>query len=574
MTSTVVLKFGSSVLRSAHDLPVALHEIYAHRRGGSRVVAVVSAFAGVTDRLFAAGAVSGLEGHALAEFVGAGERDSARALTAALDEAGIPAACLGPQALGLLAQGNALDATPIELGVALRTALDATPVIVVPGFIAVDARGRSVLLGRGGSDLTALFIAQRLGARCRLLKDVDGVYDHDPAAGEPARRYATLSWRRALDVGGELVQPRAIRFAQSRQFEFEVAGTANGCGTLVGARGDRFVGAPTQARDPLAIVLLGLGTVGLGVYRHLAARPDLFAVRRIVVRDRTKVRDFPVPDSLLSTNPWDAINEPAEIVVEALGGTDPASDLIHAALLRDRTVISANKAAVDAGWPQLARFATGSDAKLRYSAAVGGAVPVLEALETLTSPLRSVRAVINGTCNFILEALETGLPFDAALATAHERGFAEADASADVEGHDAARKLSLVSRHAFGGAPPLEFAVTGITHIEAQALRAARARRKRLRLVAECQRDNERLSARVHPVEIAEDDFLAQARGEENRVELHTADGAVLRLSGKGAGRWPTAASVMGDLYAVVRVRFARCIDTPANSPPSVAAIS
>jgi len=252
MASTVVLKLGSSVLRSANDLPVALREIHSHCRGGSRVVAVVSAFAGVTDRLFARGAASGLTEHALAECVGAGERESARALTARLNESGMTARCLGPETLELLALGTALEATPIGLGPALSVALETTPVIVVPGFIACDEHGRAVLLGRGGSDLTALFIAQRLGARCRLLKDVDGVYDRDPAAGAAARRYATLSWRRALEVGGELVQPRAISFAQSRQFEFEVAAASAREGTLVGARGDRFASAPADARESLA----------------------------------------------------------------------------------------------------------------------------------------------------------------------------------------------------------------------------------------------------------------------------------------------------------------------------------
>ncbi len=129
---------------------------------------------------------------------------------------------------------------------------------------------------------------------------------------------------------------------------------------------------------PLKIVLLGLGTVGLGVYRHLAARPDLFEVHRVVVRDPAEHCADGVPAERFSTNLWHAINEPADLVIELVGGIDPVGDVVHAALLRGRAVISANKALIATRWDSFDRHVHTACPRLRFSAAVGGSLPVLE----------------------------------------------------------------------------------------------------------------------------------------------------------------------------------------------------
>jgi homoserine dehydrogenase len=550
----VVLKFGSSVLRAPQDLPAALHDIYAHLRAGDKVIAVVSAFAGVTDQLLARARSAGAEGHALAEIVAAGERDSAAALANLLDEAGVPAQVLGPRELNLRASGAALEATPFGFDVErVRRALAHTPVLVVPGFIALDEHGRTVLLGRGGSDLSALFLAQRLGASCRLVKDVDGVYDRDPAGSALAHRYSRLGWKRALEVSGELVQPRAIQFAHLHHFEFEVGAAGGVGGTRIGDFTEQF--ATPHRHPPLEVVLLGLGTVGLGVYRHLVARPDLFHVKRVVVRDAQKPRDVQLPPGLVSTQPWEAIHEHADIVVEAFDGKVPASNLIHAALQKGRSVVTSNKAAVAARWPVFAHHA--HQGRLRFSAAVGGSVPVLETLERLRRhhEITSVRGVINGTCNFILDAIERGESLPDALLRAQAAGFAEANPAADLEGFDAAYKLQLIARVAHGDEIRLRMEHSGIAGLDAGEIRAASAGGRRVRLVADCRVVDGVVRASVGAVELPESEFLAQARAEENRVEIHLADGPVVRLRGKGAGRAPTAASVLGDVFDVLRDR-------------------
>jgi homoserine dehydrogenase len=215
MSNIVVLKFGSSVLRSAADLPAAVDEIYRHVRAGRRVVAVVSAFAGVTDSLIErAHSVGGRsDPYAYASLVGSGELESAAMLTLSLSMHGVPARLLPPEQFTLRAYGDPLDAEPHDFDAALLHAtLRAAAAVVVPGFVAHDEQNRTVLLGRGGSDYTALFLAKRLDADCVLLKDVDGLYERDPASPGPApRRYSQVTWDDALRVAGRLVQPKTIR---------------------------------------------------------------------------------------------------------------------------------------------------------------------------------------------------------------------------------------------------------------------------------------------------------------------------------------------------------------------------
>lgn len=303
---------------------------------------------------------------------------------------------------------------------------------------------------------------------------------------------------------------------------------------------------------PVRVVLLGLGTVGGGVYQLLARRPDAFDVRRIVVRSRTRVRDVTVPRALLSTNLWDAINEPADLVIEVTGAVQTVGEVVHAALLGERTVITANKSLVARRWRQLGRFAAGSNPRLRFSAAVGGEVPVLETIRALASrgDIARVRGVINGTCNFILDRIEAGATFADAVTEAQTRGFAEADPRADVSGEDAAHKLELIARTAFRSADPPRFDVRGIEGVASEDIAAARAANRRLRLVATCAGTADQVSGKVGVETLASDDYLAGAAGEENRVEIETRGGETIRLAGKGAGRWPTAGSVLSDVHA------------------------
>ncbi len=199
----IVLKFGGSVLASPESLSLAVHEIYRWRREGWSVLAVVSAFSGETDALLreAIERGSGACRHVLAAAIGQGETRSASQLGLLLERSGVPAAVVNPGAIGLRGTGDPLDADPCSVDTdALLRLFAEDRVVVCPGFVATDDTGRWLLLGRGGSDLTALYLTAelrtsgKLEAKCRLIKDVDGLYDREPKAGPTLPdRYASAS---------------------------------------------------------------------------------------------------------------------------------------------------------------------------------------------------------------------------------------------------------------------------------------------------------------------------------------------------------------------------------------------
>lgn len=236
----IVLKFGGSVLTREADLPTVAGEIARHLCLGLRVIAVVSAIGDTTDRLLekARDFCEPADAGALAALLATGEAASSALLGLTLARAATPAGVLDAAAIGLRVRGPALDAAPVGLNVPrVHEALERRPVLVVPGFVGVRGDGSTALLGRGGSDLSALFIASRLGARCRLVKDVDGLYERDPATeteGPRPRRYRTISYEDALRLDGAIVQHKGVRFARSAGLRFEVGCIGGEPFTVVG----------------------------------------------------------------------------------------------------------------------------------------------------------------------------------------------------------------------------------------------------------------------------------------------------------------------------------------------------
>lgn len=247
-----VLKFGSSVLPDEAALPAAVAEIERWVRRGHRVIAVVSALGGTTDRLIARAKAYGAkpEESAYAALLATGEAEAVALLGLALDRAGVSAKVLDAAGIGLRTEGATTDASAVDLDVArVRKALERHAVLVVPGFIGKAADGTTTLLGRGGSDLTALFLAAKIeAAQCRLLKDVDGLYDRDPAIDPVgARRYERASYDDVLRTTEGIVQHKAVRYARDRGVSFVVAQCGREGGTLVDAGPTRVVGE-VQAR--------------------------------------------------------------------------------------------------------------------------------------------------------------------------------------------------------------------------------------------------------------------------------------------------------------------------------------
>jgi homoserine dehydrogenase len=557
MSMIEVLKFGSSVLRTQDELPVAVDEIYRHWRSGCRVLAVVSAFEGVTDDLIkeAADLFGSDCPAAAAAHVAKGEHRTAAQLVESLSRSGIPSRMVEPHEIGLLAQGSSLDSAPASVNVAaLERFWRDSPILVLPGFYGVDANGRTALFGRGGSDMSALFLAAQLGARCRLLKDVSGVFDADPASSKVAHRYTALSWATAINVAGPLIQSKALRFAQTRTLPFEVGRPNEHSCTRVGHAHDEWA-APASGARPLRVVLLGCGVVGRGVYEMLKRYPQTFEISRVVVRDVANYSDINEATTDLNV----VVNDPIDIVVECFGGEELPYTLIAAALAGGKCVVTANKAVVAAHWPQLSSYAQGPKRQLWYSAAVGGVLPVLETFEMLAtrqSPVRGIRASINGTCGVVLDARAEGKTLHEAIALAKSGGFSETDPARDLSGRDSADKLALMINAAFGvWLAPEAIPTRGIDGIAENS--------KGYKLVARARQDGRYVTASVAPELQRPQTFLDQARGAENRIEIELESGEMIQLCGQGAGRWPTAVSVMGDLHEVARWHFTPVPERP-----------
>lgn len=562
----IVLKFGSSVLRTAADLPSAVHEIYRYSRDGFDVAAVVSAFDGVTDRLLsrarALGADTslGIGVSGLAALVASGERESAASLQIALAQAGIPASVLDPLAAGLRVDGDGLAGEPVDLSVArCRAVLEKGRILIVPGFFGADEDGEVSLLGRGGSDWTALFLAQRLGGRCRLLKDTEGIFEHDPnREGEPPLRFERLSYEDALALHAPVVQEAALRFAYAHGQTFEVARTGSIEGTTIGHHATRLARPAGPTAPPLRVILLGLGAVGRGVYDHLRRQPESFEIVAIAVRDRAKHEANGVPGELL--RPLDAaLRAPADIVVEAIGGVETAGEALARALRAGLHVVTANKAVIAARGAELTEIAEREDVRLAYSAAVGGVLPVIETVRRLRGRIASVEGVLNGTSNFVLDRLAQGDSLDAAVSEAQRLGYAEADPTDDLSGLDAARKLTLIAREAFGAELTAEdIARPGVAALETRADQVVRAETP-TRMIARVHATgaNEGIAS-VALTEVGATHPLASCRGADNTVVIRLRNGDEVALRGRGAGRWPTAESVLGDLLELRRARASR----------------
>ena len=544
----IVLKFGSSVLRSEKDLPAAVHEIYRWWRDGFQVVAVVSAFGNTTDELTqrANSVCDQPDDEAVAMLLATGETASSALLRLALKRSGIPAAVLDAEQAGLSTDGPVLDANLTSIDIPNLHAALRNGVVVLPGFVGKDRTGKTTLLGRGGSDLTALFIAQRLGGVCRLIKDVEGLYTSDPNAkdGTPSARFLRVSYATAARIGGAVVQRKAIHFAERHRLRFIISSVASGRATEVGAHADSVELSEPPAR-PLRVALLGCGTVGGGVYQRLAALPELFDIVGVGTRNVDL-------EALIAA--------PVDVVIELLGGEEPARTLVSEALRLGRNVVTANKALLANHLATLQTLAANSGVTLRYSAAVGGVLPALETISRARnlSPLHSISGVLNGTTNFILDQLASGVDFDDAVFAAQQQGYAERDPQMDLNGTDAAQKLILLARAAFGADLPFSsIHRQGIEHLKPKQIREARSNGRITRLVAECRRGPHGLAATVSPVELPIDHPLARVDGVENRLIIQSQTGKTWDACGDGAGRWPTTEAVLADLFDLRRESIA-----------------
>jgi len=315
----------------------------------------------------------------------------------------------------------------------------------------------------------------------------------------------------------------------------------------------------------LRVAILGSGTVGAEVvHRLLAEREELGArigaqldVVGVAVRDLKKKRNQAIPTDLLTTDAESLVVQ-ADIVVELMGGIEPARTLILRALESGADVITANKALLAAQGPELFDAAGKVGAQLYYEAAVAGAIPIIRPLrESLAGDeVNRILGIVNGTTNFILDLMNSdGQSMENALQMATELGYAEADPTADIGGHDAQQKAALLAQLAFHTAIEVDdVAREGITEVTLEQVQQARAAGYVIKLLAICERiDGHGVSVRVHPTLVPRDHPLAAVHGANNAVFVEAAGAGSLMFYGAGAGGPETASAVLGDIVSAAR---------------------
>ncbi|OFE14634.1 homoserine dehydrogenase [Humibacillus sp. DSM 29435] len=319
--------------------------------------------------------------------------------------------------------------------------------------------------------------------------------------------------------------------------------------------------------QPLRVALLGAGVVGGAVARLLTDHADDMAARiggpleivGIAVRRDGRDRSGLGVDPALFTTDADELVTRADVVVEVIGGIEPARSLILRAMAHGASVVTANKALLADDGPTLYAAAAEHGVDLYYEAAVAGAIPLLRPLrESLAGDeVRKVLGIVNGTTNYVLDKMDTtGAGFDDAVEQAQALGYAEADPTADVEGFDAAAKAAILASLAFHTrVSGTDVYREGITEVTAADVAAAREMNCVVKLLAICEHTDKGVSVRVHPAMIPRSHPLAGVREAFNAVFVEADAAGQLMFYGRGAGGDPTASAVLGDVVAVARHR-------------------
>jgi homoserine dehydrogenase len=316
----------------------------------------------------------------------------------------------------------------------------------------------------------------------------------------------------------------------------------------------------------IKVGLLGFGTVGSGVVKLLSNNADLIAeklgarlvLKRIADLDITSDRGVVVPAGMLTTNAQEVLDDPEiQIIIELIGGYEPAKTFVLKAIANGKHIVTANKALLAVHGDEIFAAAAASAVEVLFEPAVGGGIPILSAIKGNMAANRfsTVFGILNGTCNYILTKMtQEGADFSATLQTAQELGFAEADPTFDVEGIDTAHKLALLISLCFGTRVPFaEISTEGIRSISAIDINFARQFGYKIKLLAIGKCIEGKIEARVHPTMIPLNYPLADVDGVFNAIRLSGDFVGPVMMYGRGAGMNPTASAVVGDLMAIGR---------------------
>ncbi len=308
--------------------------------------------------------------------------------------------------------------------------------------------------------------------------------------------------------------------------------------------------------NKLRIGIIGLGTVGCGVYKTLQNFEDIEIVK-IAVKNLNKQRGVDVPKGILTDNPYELVNDPSiDVVVELIGGVEPAFDYISTAIKNGKHIVTANKELLAKRGEELFNLAEEYNRVVLYEAAIAGGIPIIMPIKTILAgnKINKIHAILNGTTNYILTKMDAdGASYEDVLKEAQQLGYAETDPTGDVEGFDAAYKITTLATIAFKKRVKIENVYReGITKIRKEDMAKANEFGYKIKLIASATIDeNDNADVRVHPMLVPKNSMLAHTDYVTNAVLISGHPIGSIVLSGPGAGEFPTASSVVGDILAI-----------------------
>ncbi len=307
----------------------------------------------------------------------------------------------------------------------------------------------------------------------------------------------------------------------------------------------------------IKIGLIGLGTVGSGVFKTLQNFKNVEVVK-IAVHNKNKKRNIEgLDESIITDDAYEVVNNPEiQIVAELVGGINPAFDLIKTAIKNGKHIVTANKELLAKHGEELFNFAEENNKVVLYEAAIAGGIPLIMPIKTILAgnKITKIKAILNGTTNYILTKMDVqGASYTDVLKEAQELGYAEADPTGDVEGFDAAYKITTLATIAFGKRIKIENVYReGITKISPDDMKAANEMGYKIKLIASAElNEDSKADVRVHPMLVPKTKTLAHIDYVTNAVSLSGHPVGDVTLSGPGAGEFPTASSVVGDILAI-----------------------
>ena len=310
--------------------------------------------------------------------------------------------------------------------------------------------------------------------------------------------------------------------------------------------------------EKIKIGIIGLGTVGTGVYKSLK-KFDNVEIMKVAVRNINKPRSVNVPQEILTDNPYEIVNNPEiDVVVELIGGVDPAWDYIKTSLEKGKHIVTANKELLAKKGEELFNIAEKQNRVVLYEAAIAGGIPLIMPIKTILAgnKIDKIQAILNGTTNYILTKMDVdSASYEEVLKEAQDLGYAETDPTGDVEGFDAAYKITTLATISFNSRVKFENVYReGITKIRKEDMQNANELGYKIKLIASATIDEQnKADVRVHPMLVPKSNMLAHINYVTNAVALSGHPIGNIVLSGPGAGEFPTASSVIGDILAIAR---------------------